>query len=91
MTLPLTLQPNRPMEPPTAAETTSTQLFGVLYITLTGMHPSYDGHYLLAQPYSVLSQLMPLPMPGFLTATDNKQRHMGIIPVSGQQEGSWRP
>ncbi|KAJ9074520.1 hypothetical protein DSO57_1005543 [Entomophthora muscae] len=28
MTLPLTSQPNRPMEPPTAAKTTSTQLFG---------------------------------------------------------------
>ncbi|KAJ9078389.1 hypothetical protein DSO57_1007105 [Entomophthora muscae] len=37
MTLPLTLQPNCPMETPTAAKTTSTQLFGVIYITLTGM------------------------------------------------------
>ncbi|KAJ9051153.1 hypothetical protein DSO57_1007305 [Entomophthora muscae] len=37
MTPPLTLQPNCPMETPTAAKTTSTQLFGVLYITLTGM------------------------------------------------------
>ncbi|KAJ9077610.1 hypothetical protein DSO57_1015232 [Entomophthora muscae] len=36
MTPPLTLQPNCPMETPAAAKTTSTQLFGVLYITLTG-------------------------------------------------------
>ncbi|KAJ9063900.1 hypothetical protein DSO57_1036193 [Entomophthora muscae] len=37
MTLPLTPRPERPMKTLTAAETTSTQLFGVLYITLTGM------------------------------------------------------
>ncbi|KAJ9055731.1 hypothetical protein DSO57_1000591 [Entomophthora muscae] len=37
MTPPLTSQPELPMEPPTAAEAMSTQLFGVLYITLTGM------------------------------------------------------
>ncbi|KAJ9065309.1 hypothetical protein DSO57_1021079 [Entomophthora muscae] len=37
MTPPLTPQPNRPMDSPTAAKTTSTQLSGVLYITLTGM------------------------------------------------------
>ncbi|KAJ9070982.1 hypothetical protein DSO57_1001756 [Entomophthora muscae] len=83
MTPPLTLQPDRPMETPTASKTTSTQLFGVLYITLMGMidtmvpnsgpwsllgqsHPSYGGHYPLAQPYSIPSQPMPLPMPGFL-------------------------
>ncbi|KAJ9061217.1 hypothetical protein DSO57_1022642 [Entomophthora muscae] len=33
MTLPLTPQPDRPMEPPTTVKTTSTQLFGAL---LTG-------------------------------------------------------
>ncbi|KAJ9054214.1 hypothetical protein DSO57_1017012 [Entomophthora muscae] len=37
MTLPLTPRPNCPMEPPTSAETMSTQLFGVLCITLTVM------------------------------------------------------
>ncbi|KAJ9055142.1 hypothetical protein DSO57_1007366 [Entomophthora muscae] len=64
------------METPTAAKTTYTQLFGVLYITLTQMidsmvpnsgpwsllgqyHPSYGGHYPLAQLYPVLSQPMP--------------------------------
>ncbi|KAJ9057941.1 hypothetical protein DSO57_1017776 [Entomophthora muscae] len=67
MTMPLTLRPNHPMGPPTAAETTPTQLFGVLYITLTGMHPSYGGHYPLAWKYPVQSHLMPPPMPGFLT------------------------
>ncbi|KAJ9069087.1 hypothetical protein DSO57_1022105 [Entomophthora muscae] len=35
MTLLLTLQPDRPMEIPTAVKTTSTQLFEVLYITFT--------------------------------------------------------
>ncbi|KAJ9083078.1 hypothetical protein DSO57_1038299 [Entomophthora muscae] len=66
MTPPLTPQPNCPMETPTAIKTTSTQLFGVLYITLTGMHPFYGEHYPQAQPYSVPNQQMSLPTPGFL-------------------------
>ncbi|KAJ9055798.1 hypothetical protein DSO57_1039476 [Entomophthora muscae] len=37
MTPPLTPQPDCPLEPTAAAKTTSTQLFGVLYITLTGL------------------------------------------------------
>ncbi|KAJ9081957.1 hypothetical protein DSO57_1009413 [Entomophthora muscae] len=37
MTPPLTLQPNRPQESVTANESTSTQIFGVMYITLTGL------------------------------------------------------
>ncbi|KAJ9053340.1 hypothetical protein DSO57_1025145 [Entomophthora muscae] len=37
MTLPLTLQPNRPQESVAASESTPTQLFGVMYITLTGL------------------------------------------------------
>ncbi|KAJ9052869.1 hypothetical protein DSO57_1029858 [Entomophthora muscae] len=76
MTPPLTPQPNCPMETPTAAKTTSTQLFCVLYITLTGMHPSYGGHYPLAQLYSNPSQPMPLPIPGFLTHL--KQDHLSL-------------
>ncbi|KAJ9048848.1 hypothetical protein DSO57_1030679 [Entomophthora muscae] len=36
MTLPLTSRPDHPLEP-AAAKATSTQLFGVLYITLTGL------------------------------------------------------
>ncbi|KAJ9064560.1 hypothetical protein DSO57_1029340 [Entomophthora muscae] len=37
MTPPLTLQLNRPQEPAAASESTPTQIFGVLYITLTGL------------------------------------------------------
>ncbi|KAJ9062838.1 hypothetical protein DSO57_1006286 [Entomophthora muscae] len=55
------------METPTAAETMSTQLFGLLYIILTGMHPFYGRLYPLAWPNPILSRPMPLPMPGFLT------------------------
>ncbi|KAJ9087097.1 hypothetical protein DSO57_1036676 [Entomophthora muscae] len=53
MTLPLTLQPNPPMEPVTAAETTSTQLFGVLYITLTGLVDSMVPN---SRPWSLLGR-----------------------------------
>ncbi|KAJ9055626.1 hypothetical protein DSO57_1001611 [Entomophthora muscae] len=41
------------MEPPTAAKTTSTQLFGVLYIPLTGM---VDSIVLNSGPWSLLEQ-----------------------------------
>ncbi|KAJ9076351.1 hypothetical protein DSO57_1027167 [Entomophthora muscae] len=91
MTMLLTPQPNYPMKPTAAAETTSTQLFGVLYITLTGLVdslvPNYGHRSLLRQSsyyiiklapilwwalptglqYPILSHLMPLPIPGFLT------------------------
>ncbi|KAJ9072069.1 hypothetical protein DSO57_1031013 [Entomophthora muscae] len=53
MTPSLTLQPNCPMETPTAAETMSTQLFGVLYITLMGM---VDTMVLNSGPWSLLGQ-----------------------------------
>ncbi|KAJ9070017.1 hypothetical protein DSO57_1012716 [Entomophthora muscae] len=43
------------METPTAAETTSTQLFGVLYITLTGM---VDSMIPTSGPWSLLGQSM---------------------------------
>ncbi|KAJ9074710.1 hypothetical protein DSO57_1003766 [Entomophthora muscae] len=55
MTPPLTPQPDCPMETPTAAETTSTQLFGVLYITLTGM---MDSMIPTSGPWSLLRQSM---------------------------------
>ncbi|KAJ9062999.1 hypothetical protein DSO57_1004631 [Entomophthora muscae] len=55
MTLPLTPQPDRPMETPTAAETTFTQLFGVLYITLIGM---MDSMIPTSGPWSLLGQSM---------------------------------
>ncbi|KAJ9062847.1 hypothetical protein DSO57_1006295 [Entomophthora muscae] len=53
MTLPLTPQPNCPMEPTTATETTSTQLFEVLYITLTGLVDSMVPN---SGPWSLLGQ-----------------------------------
>ncbi|KAJ9071106.1 hypothetical protein DSO57_1000780 [Entomophthora muscae] len=53
MTPPLTPQPDCPMENPTAAKTTSTQLFGVLYITLTGLVDSVVPN---SGPWSLLSQ-----------------------------------
>ncbi|KAJ9055433.1 hypothetical protein DSO57_1003930 [Entomophthora muscae] len=64
MTLPLTLQPDRPMETPTAAKTTSTQLFGVLYVTLTGMVdnivPNSGPWSLLGQSVSYIIKLAPI-------------------------------
>ncbi|KAJ9087573.1 hypothetical protein DSO57_1031822 [Entomophthora muscae] len=64
MTLPLTPQPDCPMETPTAAETTSTQLFGVLYINLTGMVdtmvPNPGPWSLLGQSVSYIIKLAPI-------------------------------
>ncbi|KAJ9052315.1 hypothetical protein DSO57_1035453 [Entomophthora muscae] len=53
MTLPLTPRPDRPLEPTAAAETTSTQLFGVLYITLTGLVDSVVPN---SRPWSLLGR-----------------------------------
>ncbi|KAJ9085416.1 hypothetical protein DSO57_1014245 [Entomophthora muscae] len=53
MTLPLTLQHKRPIKPPTAAKTTSTQLLRVLYITLKGL---VDSMVLNSRPWSLLGQ-----------------------------------
>ncbi|KAJ9056604.1 hypothetical protein DSO57_1031289 [Entomophthora muscae] len=53
MTLPLTPQPNPPMKPATAADTMSTQLFGVLYINLTGLMDSMVPN---SGPWSLLGQ-----------------------------------
>ncbi|KAJ9059384.1 hypothetical protein DSO57_1002804 [Entomophthora muscae] len=64
MTLPLTPRPDHPLEPPAAAETTSTQLFGVLYITLTGlvdsMVPNSGPWSLLGQSASYIIKLAPI-------------------------------
>ncbi|KAJ9055525.1 hypothetical protein DSO57_1003223 [Entomophthora muscae] len=64
MTLPLTPQPDHPMETPTPAETTSTQLFGVLYITLTGivdsMIPTSGPWSLLGKSMSYIIKLAPI-------------------------------
>ncbi|KAJ9081533.1 hypothetical protein DSO57_1013665 [Entomophthora muscae] len=64
MTPPLTPQPNHPMETPTAAKATSTQLFGVLYITLIGMvntmMPNSGPWSLLGQSVSYIIKLTPI-------------------------------
>ncbi|KAJ9064864.1 hypothetical protein DSO57_1025802 [Entomophthora muscae] len=53
MTPPLTPRLDRPMEPTAAAETTSTQLFGVLYITFSGLVDSMVPN---SRPWSLLGQ-----------------------------------
>ncbi|KAJ9057704.1 hypothetical protein DSO57_1020039 [Entomophthora muscae] len=64
MTLPLTPQPNCPMETPTAAKTMSTQLLGVINITLTGMVdtmvPNSGPWSLLGQSVSYIIKLGPI-------------------------------
>ncbi|KAJ9048407.1 hypothetical protein DSO57_1035377 [Entomophthora muscae] len=56
MTPPLTPKPDCSMEPTVAAKTTSTQLFGVLYITLTGLVDSVVPN---SGPWSLLGQSHP--------------------------------
>ncbi|KAJ9072260.1 hypothetical protein DSO57_1029488 [Entomophthora muscae] len=51
MAPPLTPRPDCPLEPTTTAETTSTQLFRVLYITLTGLVDSVVPN---SRPWSLL-------------------------------------
>ncbi|KAJ9069923.1 hypothetical protein DSO57_1013636 [Entomophthora muscae] len=79
MTPPLTPRPDRPLEPTTAAKTTSTQLFGVLYITLTGlvdsMVPNSRPWSLLRQYLSYIIKLAPIlwwALPAGLTAPHPK-------------------
>ncbi|KAJ9083612.1 hypothetical protein DSO57_1032963 [Entomophthora muscae] len=64
MTPPLTPQPDCPLEPTAAAETTFTQLFGVLFITLTGlvdsMVPNSGPWSLLGQSVSYIIKLAPI-------------------------------
>ncbi|KAJ9070074.1 hypothetical protein DSO57_1012130 [Entomophthora muscae] len=69
ITLPLTLQPNCLMEPLTAAKITSTQLIGVLYITLKGMIetmvPKSGPWSLLGQSLAPIVRANPKPRTGF--------------------------
>ncbi|KAJ9048235.1 hypothetical protein DSO57_1037057 [Entomophthora muscae] len=64
MTPPLTPRPDRPLEPTAAAKTTSTQLFGVFYITLTGLVdsvvPNSGPWSLLGQSLSYIIKLAPI-------------------------------
>ncbi|KAJ9070354.1 hypothetical protein DSO57_1008928 [Entomophthora muscae] len=63
MTPPLTPRPDCPLEPTAATKTTSTQLFGVLYITLTGLVdsvvPNSGPWSLLGQSVSYIIKLAP--------------------------------
>ncbi|KAJ9090498.1 hypothetical protein DSO57_1001956 [Entomophthora muscae] len=79
MTPPLTPQPNCPLEPTAAAETTSTQLFGILYITLTGLVdsvvPNSRPWSLLRRSVSYITKLAPIlwwALPAGLTAPHPK-------------------
>ncbi|KAJ9058619.1 hypothetical protein DSO57_1010413 [Entomophthora muscae] len=64
MTLPLTPRPDFPLEPTTVAKTTSTQLFGALYITLSGLVdsvvPNSGPWSLLRQFLSYITKLAPI-------------------------------
>ncbi|KAJ9061370.1 hypothetical protein DSO57_1021416 [Entomophthora muscae] len=55
MTPPLTLRPNRLQESVTTNESTSTQVFGVMYITLTRL---IDSMVPVSRPWAVLGKLL---------------------------------
>ncbi|KAJ9060583.1 hypothetical protein DSO57_1029261 [Entomophthora muscae] len=55
MTPPLTPQPNRPQESVAANESTSTKIFGVMYITLTGL---IDSMVPTSGPWAILGKLL---------------------------------
>ncbi|KAJ9058227.1 hypothetical protein DSO57_1014453 [Entomophthora muscae] len=63
MTPSVTLRPNRPQESVATTESTSTQLFSVLYITHTGLDDSIvpaNGHWaLLRKLFSYIVKLAP--------------------------------
>ncbi|KAJ9090548.1 hypothetical protein DSO57_1001516 [Entomophthora muscae] len=76
MTPPVTPRPDCPLKPTAAAEITSTQLFGVFYITLTGlvdsMVPNSRPWSLLRQSISYIIKLAPIlwwALPTSLAAT----------------------
>ncbi|KAJ9075440.1 hypothetical protein DSO57_1036155 [Entomophthora muscae] len=64
MTPPVTPRPDHPLKPTAADKTTSTQLFGVIYITLTGlvdsMVPNSGPWSLLGQSVSYIIKLAPI-------------------------------
>ncbi|KAJ9061957.1 hypothetical protein DSO57_1015599 [Entomophthora muscae] len=55
MTLPHTLQPNRPQDSVATDESTSAQIFGVMYITLTGLINSMVP---TTGPWAILGKLL---------------------------------
>ncbi|KAJ9060180.1 hypothetical protein DSO57_1033622 [Entomophthora muscae] len=66
MTPPLTLQPNCPQESVAANKSASTQIFGVMYITLTRLidsmvPPQYCGGPFLLSPWAVCPRVLRNP------------------------------
>ncbi|KAJ9079369.1 hypothetical protein DSO57_1036085 [Entomophthora muscae] len=55
MTPPHTLRPNRPQDSVATDESTSTQIFGVMYITLTGL---IDSMVPTSGPWAILGKLL---------------------------------
>ncbi|KAJ9058001.1 hypothetical protein DSO57_1017150 [Entomophthora muscae] len=55
MTPPLTSRPGRPQESVVTDESTSTQIFGVMYITLTGL---IDSMAPTSRPWAILGKLL---------------------------------
>ncbi|KAJ9077444.1 hypothetical protein DSO57_1016749 [Entomophthora muscae] len=55
MTPPLTLRPNCPQESIATNESTSTQIFGVMYITHTGL---IDSMVPVSRPWAVLGKML---------------------------------
>ncbi|KAJ9067691.1 hypothetical protein DSO57_1036574 [Entomophthora muscae] len=90
MTPPLTLWPNCPQESVAANESTSTQIFGVMYITLTGlidsMVPASGPWALLGKLLSYIVKLAPIlwwALPA---------RPAGCLPASSQEPPTgWIP
>ncbi|KAJ9072529.1 hypothetical protein DSO57_1026561 [Entomophthora muscae] len=79
MTPPLTPQPDHLLEPTAEAKTPSTQLFGVLYITLTGLVdsvvPNSGPWSLLRRSVSYIIKLAPIlwwALPAGLTTPHTK-------------------
>ncbi|KAJ9058354.1 hypothetical protein DSO57_1013203 [Entomophthora muscae] len=55
MTPPLTLRPNRPQKSVATNESTTTQIFGMMYIILTGL---IDSMVPVSRPWAVLGKLL---------------------------------
>ncbi|KAJ9090547.1 hypothetical protein DSO57_1001515 [Entomophthora muscae] len=98
MTLPLTPRPDHPLEPPAAAKTTSTQLFGVLYITLTGlvdsMVPNSGPWSLLRQSASYIIKLAPIlwwALPAVLAAPHPKLPNASAYDWLPESGNPWLP
>ncbi|KAJ9073289.1 hypothetical protein DSO57_1018005 [Entomophthora muscae] len=83
MTPPLTLWPDCPQESMAASESTSTKLFGAMYIILTGlvdsMVPSNGPWAILGKPLSYIVKLAPILWWALPSGP------MGHLPASSQE------